>query len=579
MSKRISTTRVCTVLLALFSSLFCLAWSKPAQAKQRRALIVGSNKAPPGLSTLRFAHDDARKLRNVFTELGGVDESSVELLLEPTKEELMAAFGRLQKESEDISQLVFYYSGHADDSGLRLGQETIPLETIHQFLENDKFAVRLALLDSCQSGAASRTKGGKMRPGVDIRWMVEPSVKGAALITSSSAEEASIERDDLGGSLFTHFFVSGLRGAADNNQDGRVSLEEVFRYSYDHTLARSTQSRAGTQHPTYEYRIAGQRQLVLTWLDMPSFIEFKKELSGSYVVFDRGRGQVVAELAKKPGVRRRLWLAEGDYFIKKRLADAVLIQKLAVTKGKGHVLHEHEMRTIPYEEDVTKGRLSSVFQTNWHYGSPYRDKTAFTLRRGEMSAGLRKIEYGVSDEITLYVSPLAGLFLTANFGGTFKMMQRDTLVWSLNTEISQSYFQRAFSDAQRSDIRLSLGTNLSWTPTPALVLSLSTGWGLDSRADIVGFDWETQIAKFGGSLTWNLGESDLIQVFGDSEITIVSPVEKNLNGTMGWSAGSFYAHRWGMLRTGLGVRYSSGLANDFYVSSSITPVLDIWWRW
>ena len=196
-----------------------------------------------------------------------------------------------------------------------------------------------------------------------------------------------------------------------------------------------------------------------------------------------------------------------------------------------------------------------------------------------MSAGLRKIEYGVSDEITLYVSPLAGLFLTANFGGTFKMMQRDTLVWSLNTEISQSYFQRAFSDAQRSDIRLSLGTNLSWTPTPALVLSLSTGWGLDSRADIVGFDWETQIAKFGGSLTWNLGESDLIQVFGDSEITIVSPVEKNLNGTMGWSAGSFYAHRWGMLRTGLGVRYSSGLANDFYVSSSITPVLDIWWRW
>jgi hypothetical protein len=566
-------------LSVLLMGFIFLCSASSVWAKQRRALIVGSHQAPPGLSTLRYAHDDARKVREVLIELGGIEESSAELLLEPNKQTLLQAFERLQKESDDVSQLFFYYSGHADDTGLRLGDETVALEKIRDFLANEKFSVRVALLDSCQSGAASRTKGGKMRPGVDIRWTVEPSIKGAVLITSSSAEEASVERDDLGGSLFTHFFVSGLRGASDSNEDGRVSLEEVFRYSYDHTLARSTDSRAGTQHPTYEYRIAGQRQLVLTWLDMPSFIGFDKQLAGSYVVFDRSRGQVVAELTKKPGVQRRLWLSEGDYFVKKRLTEAVLMQKISLTKGKGHHLREHEMYTIPFEEDVTKGRLSSAFQTNWKYGSPYRDKTALTLRRGEMSAGLRKIEYGVSDDITLYVSPLSALFLGASFGGTFKLMQKEHIVWSLNTDISQSYFRRAFSEAQRSDIRLTLGTSLSWTPMPSLILSLSAGWGLDSIADIDDYDWETQTAKFGGSATWNIGESDLLQVFANNEYTIIAPSGKDLLGTMGWSAGAFYAHRWGAFRTGIGARYSSGLANEFYVESQLTPVLDLWWRW
>ena len=52
-------------------------------------------------------------------------------------------------------------------------------------------------------------------------------MKGAVLITSSTAEEASVERDDLGGSLFSHFFISGLRGAADSNQDRKVTLQEA----------------------------------------------------------------------------------------------------------------------------------------------------------------------------------------------------------------------------------------------------------------------------------------------------------------------------------------------------------------
>ena len=411
-----------------------LSTATPALAQSRRVLVVGSNAAPPGLSPLRYAQSDAQKMHDVLVELGGVDEDEATLLLDPNPEELRNALGVLRSEVSSTQQLFFYYSGHANESNLLLGKDTFPVSEVREFLKDDQSQVRVAILDSCQSGAITQTKGGTMRPGVDVRWEAQSMVKGAILITSSTAEEASVERDDLGGSLFSHFFVSGLRGAADKNQDRKVTLEEAFSYSYEHTLSRSTESRTGLQHPMYEYRIVGQRQLVVSWLEVESFISFDEMAAGSYVVFDRSRSQVVAELNKKPGVQRRLWLPPGDYYIKKRLPKAVLVQKVGLAKGEVHRVRDYEMHTVPYEEDITKGHRSEVFHPTWKYGAPYILNTAHTLRRGEISFGFQRAQLGLNDDVT-FSTDIGNMLLTAtpSLMTKFRLFQNDQLVWSLST--------------------------------------------------------------------------------------------------------------------------------------------------
>jgi uncharacterized caspase-like protein len=96
------------------------------------------------------------------------------------------------------------------------------------------------------------------------------TTRGEALLTSSTSDELARESDALRGSFFTHHLVSGLRGAADQSKDGRVTLAEAYDYAYAKTV---TQAEGG-QHPTFKYDLAGRGDVVLTaladagaWLD------------------------------------------------------------------------------------------------------------------------------------------------------------------------------------------------------------------------------------------------------------------------------------------------------------------------
>ena len=69
-------------------------------------------------------------------------------------------------------------------------------------------------------------------------------VRGHAILTASAEDEAAQESDRIGGSFFTHYLVSGLRGAADSSADGRVTLTEAYRFAFDETLARTGTTKA-----------------------------------------------------------------------------------------------------------------------------------------------------------------------------------------------------------------------------------------------------------------------------------------------------------------------------------------------
>ena len=127
------------------------------------ALVVGSNRGGDGQEDLLFAHEDARRVASVLTEVGGYEAPRTVVVLDPDREGLLAALARIREsvsahaERGEPSVFLFYYSGHARARALSLGVDELPLPELRERLADMPATVTLAILDACQSGAISMT--------------------------------------------------------------------------------------------------------------------------------------------------------------------------------------------------------------------------------------------------------------------------------------------------------------------------------------------------------------------------------------------------------------------------------------
>jgi uncharacterized caspase-like protein len=74
------------------------------------------------------------------------------------------------------------------------------------------------------------------------------------IITASSANEVSVEKDELGHGVFTYYLMQGLRGSADTDADGLVTVDEAYRYVSEKVPAATGQE----QHPVKKGSVEGQ---------------------------------------------------------------------------------------------------------------------------------------------------------------------------------------------------------------------------------------------------------------------------------------------------------------------------------
>ncbi|MFZ6184479.1 caspase family protein [Nannocystis pusilla] len=276
----------------------------PQPQTRRVALIVGANDGGPGRVKLRYAGSDAKALSRVLADVGGIDRRDAFVLLDPNPTQLLDGFRWAQdrvakaRAAGERVQFLFYYSGHADDRGVHLGASQIDYPKLRGLIHAVDAQVRLGLLDSCSSGAFVRLKGGKMRPPLSTG---DANIQGHAFLTSSSAEEAAQESDRIGGSYFTHYLVSGLRGAADVNRDRRVTLHEAYRFAFDETLKGTETTLGRAQHPVYDIQLVGTGDLVMTDLrETTAVLDIHSSVGGRVYVRDAD-GRLAAELYKGVG--------------------------------------------------------------------------------------------------------------------------------------------------------------------------------------------------------------------------------------------------------------------------------------
>lgn len=314
-------SRLATIALLALTALPTSAFGEDGR---RFGLFVGSNAAPAGREPLLHAERDARRVREVFVELGGVSAQDALLLEGADPAAVLAAVSALAARvgDEPGAVAVFYYSGHADDRGLLLGDATLPIAELRTALDGVPARIAVQILDACRAGAWTRRKGPKIGPEVSVQ--VRPQAKGRVVIASTAAWEDAQESDRLGGSFFTLHFVSALRGAADADGDGAVTLSEAYAYVYDRTVESTMATLAGPQHPTYRYDLSGQGDTHLTW---PGGATSRAalRLSGNrqYAVFDSTSERLIAEV-RTPADGGRLALRPGSYRVQRRDTDSVL---------------------------------------------------------------------------------------------------------------------------------------------------------------------------------------------------------------------------------------------------------------
>lgn len=291
-----------------------MLWIAAAQAGVlRHAIVVGANLGGGSLEPLRYAESDAQRMAETLVELGGFDPSFVTVLYAPSPDAIREAVhdheAIAQRHADDL--FFFYYSGHADARGLRLAGESMGFEDLRSSIRAMPAEVKLGVLDACRSGTITRLKGAALSQPFIYEDRI--AAEGEAWLTAASADEEAQESDQLRGSFFTHYLLSGLRGAADTG-DGTVSLQEAYNYAYDRVVDHTGGTVNGAQHPSFDYRLQGQGELTITTLEHGrATATLPPEIAGQVTVLRLPDRTPVAEVAKKEGAPVTLALTPGSY--------------------------------------------------------------------------------------------------------------------------------------------------------------------------------------------------------------------------------------------------------------------------
>jgi hypothetical protein len=334
---------------------------------RRFALLVGANHGGEDRVPLRYAVDDARAVQKVLEEMGGILTDDSRFLANPSREVFFKEIKTLAEEVKQAKEnfrrveVIFYYSGHSDEENLFLGRDRVSYLEFKDLITSLGADVRIGILDSCASGALTLPKGVIKKPPFLMDTAYD--MKGYAFITSSSATEAAQESSRLKRSFFTHNLISGMRGAADRNQDGRITLNEVYQFAFDGTLNQTEKTMAGPQHPRHLIKMSGTGDVVITEIwKSTAVLVLKKDITGKIYIHNQDNVLVV-ELNKLAGRDISIGLDAGIYRILNIDDRNIWEAKLALESGQSTELDQTEFSQADKIPTQLRGNLPASVPT------------------------------------------------------------------------------------------------------------------------------------------------------------------------------------------------------------------------
>jgi hypothetical protein len=245
------------------------------------AVIIGINNYP-SIRKLKYAVNDARMFYNYLVNYNNIPSEFVTLLVDQkaTLTKLRSILGtHLKNMAGKDDMVIIFFAGHGaiekevmspDGDGLEkyllpydadpkdLYATALPMGEISRIFKRIRSERLVFIADSCYSGAS----GGRTIDIAGIRANISDafleritSGKGRVIMTASGANEVSAENDELRQGVFTYFLIEGLKGKADADRDGLITVDEVYRYVSDKVPQATGQEQLPVKKGTVEGRL------------------------------------------------------------------------------------------------------------------------------------------------------------------------------------------------------------------------------------------------------------------------------------------------------------------------------------
>ena len=255
------------------------------------ALVVGVSKYRDGkVPKLDLSDKDAKAFGEFLeTQKEVFKDTRVTYLLneKATKSEIEKYLYYTLPKAGKNDTIILFFSGHGAYDPLRPeeflflpydtetdypGTTAVKMSGL-EFLKNVEAERVLLIADACYAGGFSRSKSKSPTPSFESFLKEIRGSSGRAIITSGNEKQLSWEIPKLKNSVFTHNLLLGLKGKADRDNDGIVTLSEAYEYAY----AKTKDETAGHQHPQLEGKITGA--FPLSYVGSPiSGSELKKRM-------------------------------------------------------------------------------------------------------------------------------------------------------------------------------------------------------------------------------------------------------------------------------------------------------------
>ena len=249
-------------------------------AGQRKALIIANDTyEQEALRDLLAPAADAEALGRVLRE-PQIGDFAVQVVHNEPAHVIQAQIEEVFSESRPDDVLLLHFSGHGlkSESGElffaaantrpnRLGSTAVSADFVQRCMRTSRSRSVVLLLDCCYGGAFAQ--GVRVRAAGDINVLDSfpqgrsGGGRGRAVITASGAMEFAFEGDRLGDdqqrrpSVFTAALVEGLAtGEADRDEDGWISLDELYDYLFDKVREQNPH-----QTPSRQFELEGELYL------------------------------------------------------------------------------------------------------------------------------------------------------------------------------------------------------------------------------------------------------------------------------------------------------------------------------
>lgn len=191
------------------------------------------------MPTLKYTDDDAYQIYAFLKspEGGALPDEQIKILIDDyaTKENIVDAMRSTFLRADENDVVILYFSGHGlPGSFLPFDYDGYHNQLLHTDIQNilqgSKAKHKICFADACHSGSMLASKAPSDAIIKNYYDAFQKSTGGTALLLSSKSHEVSLEDMGLRQGIYSHFLIKGLKGLADKDDNGIVTITELFNY-------------------------------------------------------------------------------------------------------------------------------------------------------------------------------------------------------------------------------------------------------------------------------------------------------------------------------------------------------------